>query len=577
NKRAGMDVPISLGILLAFTASVWATVTDEGHIYYDSVVMFVFFLLGARYLELVARKRGSDQVDELAHATPSDATRLDVVDGGRIETVVPAVELKAGDLVLVRPGETVPVDGEIVEGSSTVDESLWTGESVPETRNVGQEVIGGSVNIESPLVLRVTKTGSDTVLAHVERLLERAQSEKPKLARAADKIAGWFVGAVLCLAAATAVFWWIAGNDQWLPITIAVLVVSCPCALSLATPTAITAATHNLLHQGVLVTRADALESLARATHFVFDKTGTLTKGRLRISAVHPFASKSEAECTRIAASLERFSEHPIAKALTSDVTNSDISEVSEVRNIPGQGMCGVIEGEFVVIGNARYVREQTGWSVPEPTLQELERTGSMVVLLANRKGLLCGFCLEDTVRSESADLVRSLKDAGKVVMLLTGDRMAAAHCLGQKLGISEIYVNMTPEKKLEKVKELHRGGATVAMIGDGVNDAPVLGQAQVSAAVAGAAPLAEAAADLVLLKKNLLDFKHAIVVSSRTFNVIRQNLTWALCYNIVAIPVAALGYLAPWLAALGMSLSSVVVVMNALRLRQCRAKAMGV
>jgi len=319
----------------------------------------------------------------------------------------------------------------------------------------------------------------------------------------------------------------------------------------------------------VLATRADALETLARATHFAFDKTGTLTRGNLTISAVHVLGDTSESDCLRLAASLERCSEHPIGKALIRHIKGADVPIATNVRNTPGQGVCGVIDGERYAIGSARYLREQTGWSAPEPYLDKLESAGAMIVLLANQKGLLCALCFEDTVRAESADLVRGLQERGKVVMLLTGDRPQAAHRLAEHLGITEVFASMTPEKKLEKIRELHDNGAIVAMIGDGVNDAPVLGQAQVSAAVAGAAPLAEAAADLVLLRKNLAGLNHAVIVSRRTLHVIRQNLTWALGYNLAAIPAAALGYIAPWLAALGMSLSSLVVVVNALRLRR--------
>jgi Cu2+-exporting ATPase len=566
HAQAGMDVPVSFGILAAFIASVWVTITGQGAVYYDSVTMFVFFLLTGRYFEAAARKRATEASEALVRATPASATRL-VTDGERTtEETVAAAELRPGDRVRIRPGEHIPADGIVLEGQSSVNESLLTGESLPVVKAPGQRLIGGAINIESPLVARVEKTGPDTVLSSILRLLDRAVAEKPRMAQLADRVAGGFVVAVLVLAGLVALYWWQHDSPLWLTATIAVLVITCPCALSLATPAAITAATGQLTRLGLLVTRGHALETLARATHFIFDKTGTLTRGRLRLLETRTLSQLTGAECLRRASALERHSEHPIARALI-EAAEPAVPLATEVVNTPGAGIRGVVDGQIFFLGTPAYVEEQTGRAADPGMLQELRRRGDTVVLLAGREVLHAAFVLSDELRPGARELIDELKRQGKSIMLLTGDHEQAARRVADSLGIENIAWDLRPSDKLERVTALQQQGAVVAMVGDGVNDAPVLAAAQVSIAMGGGTAVAAASADMILLSQKLPHLADGLSVARRTLAIIRQNLVWAVVYNLLAIPAAAAGYVTPWMAALGMSASSLLVVANALRL----------
>jgi Cu2+-exporting ATPase len=561
--RAGMDVPIALGIVAAFVASLWTTVTGEGVVYYDSVTMFVFLLLAGRYFELMARTRAAEAAESLVQAAPAVATRL-TAHG---EESVPVADLAPGDRVRVRPGESIPADGIVLEGRSSVDESLLTGESLPVAKHPGERLIGGAINRESPLVMRVEKTGPDTVLAAILRLLDRALTDKPRLAALADRVAGWFVAGVLAAAALVAMVWWQLDPARVLPVTVAVLVVTCPCALGLATPTALTAATGFLTRLGLLATRGHALERLARATHFVFDKTGTLTLGRPRLLETRTLSGVPREECLRLAAALERHSEHPLAHALVEAAENDASVEAIDVHNTPGAGLEGTIDGKRCVIGTPEFVHARTGLRAAPGVLDELRARGGPLVLLAAQQRLLAAFVFGDEPRAGAARVIGELKRQNLEVWLLTGDHGAAARRVANELGIDHVSHDLKPAEKLGQVRALQARGAIVAMVGDGVNDAPVLAQADVSIAMGGAAHVSAANADMILLSQNLTHLLDGRRVATRTHAVIRQNLAWALIYNLAAVPVAALGLITPWVAALGMSLSSLAVVANALRL----------
>lgn len=601
NLRAGMDVPIVLGIATAFAASLWTTVTNEGVAYYDSVTMFVFLLLGARYFEQRARARASEASERLVRATPAVTTRLihsltpnPSPASGRgelcnteteracarpdslwvdpkeslhmIEEQVAVAELKPGDRVRVRPGETIPADGVILEGCSSVDESLLTGESRPLTKGPGDTLVGGSINRESPLTLRVDKAGADTALAAILRLLDRAGAEKPHLAELAEIAAGWFVFGVLLLTTVVGVYWWQHDPARVLPIVIAVLVVTCPCALALATPTALAAATGALTRRGLLATRGHALERLARTSHFVFDKTGTLTRGQARLVETHALSTLSGPECLKLAAALGWQSEHPLARALVR-AASGDLPAATAVINHPGEGMHGVIGNETYYAGSPEFVRRAAGLPDPSPELANMAQTTGSRVALASSRALLAVFTLEDELRPGAAELVTQLKSRGKEAWLLTGDHEAAARRVAGQLGIETVRFGLRPADKLDVIRHLQAQGAVVAMVGDGVNDAPVLAGADVSIAMNDAAHVSAAAADMVLLAPDLARLAEGVTTAQRTLAVIRQNLAWAVGYNLVAVPAAALGYVSPWLAAIGMSLSSLTVVLNALRL----------
>ena len=558
--QPGMDVPVTLGMSIAFAASVWVTLSgSSAHVYYDSVAMFTFFLLSARYLELAARKQATEATESLIQSMPAIATRLNQ-DGS--ENTLPAASLALGDRVLVRPGETVPADGLVLEGASGIDESLLTGESLPVARQAGDSVIAGAINRDQALIVEVNKTGEDTVLATLLRLLDRAQTEKPPVARLADRAAAWFVIAILLLAAAIALYWYQADPTRWLAITIAVLVVTCPCALSLATPTAITAATGKLTSEGLLVTRGHALETLAQADHFVFDKTGTLTTGELKLVNTYLLGKLGKAAVHQLAASLEAHSEHPIARALLHATHQPPAAE--NARNHAGGGRSGDIEGHAYYIGNADWVRAESGLT-PAPTFE----TDATLVYLADHHGWLAAFALKDELRAGAAELVQTLKQHGCQVSLLSGDQPDAVQRVALAAGITDSHARLRPEDKLAQLRHWQQQGHIVAMVGDGINDAPVLGAAQVSVALVSGAHLAADSDDMVLMAASLNVLNAGIRTARHSLRIIRQNLAWAAGYNLAAVPLAALGYLAPWMAALGMSFSSLLVVINALRLRR--------
>lgn len=567
-RQLGMDVPVSLAIGLAYAASCWATVSRSGEIYFDSVTMFTFFLLAGRFLEMGARQKAGQAAEELVKLLPAMATRL--TDDG--DETVAVTELACGDKVRVKPGDSIPADSVIVEGRSSIDESLLTGESHPVAKTISENVIGGTVNIESPLVIEVQKVGEDTVLASIQRLLDRAQLEKPSIAKTADRVAAYFVGFLLVLVGLVSMWWWQHDPDQAFWIAISLLVVTCPCALSLATPAAMTAATGSLTRLGVLTTRGHALETLAKVTHVVLDKTGTLTEGRLALESAKVISELDKQQSLNIAAALELGSEHPVAKVFLQNAVRESIPVAEEIEAISGQGVTGIINGSRYYLGCAAYIESSiktaTDTWLDSTVLNDTPKHATEIFLASEDK-LLAVFFLSDILRAQAADSVRDLKALGKKVWLVSGDNEAAVSYIAQQVGIDTTRHSMKPEDKLAVIHELQQQGEIVAMIGDGVNDAPVLAAAQVSIAMGGGTQLAQASADMVLLSEHLPHLVDAIKMAQRSVNIVRQNLAWALIYNIIALPLASMGFIAPWMAAIGMSASSLVVVLNALRLNK--------
>ena len=467
-RRAGMDVPVALGIGAAFVASVYATMVGKGEVYFDSVAMFVFFLLSGRFLEMGARRRAADGAERLVRLQPAMANRLPDFPRSRWDEPVAVGGLTLGEFLLVRPGEPIPADGVVVEGTSRVDESLLTGESRLLPKSEGGRLIAGTVNGESPLVMRIEGLGQDTVLAGIVRLLDRALAEKPALARLADRVAGWFVAALLLTAAAVGVAWYVWEPVRALWVTVAVLVVSCPCALSLATPAALTAATGSLTRLGLLVTRGHALETLARATHFVFDKTGTLSYGRMTLLAAKPLAHLSADRCLAVAAALERASEHPIAAAIRDAASAGEHLDAVEMAGFPGSGIEGRVDGRRYRLGQPAFVAQLCG-GMPHGT--HGLPANATVVALGDEQCLLALFALGDELRPDAAELVDALRRRGKEVVLLSGDQADAVREAARRLGIVIASAGATPDTKLAQVRALQRGGAVVAMLGDGVDD----------------------------------------------------------------------------------------------------------
>ncbi|MGE0385268.1 MAG: heavy metal translocating P-type ATPase [Gammaproteobacteria bacterium] len=563
HRRLGMDVPVALAIAIAFLASVVATITGRGPVYFDSAVMFVALLLGGRLMELGARRRAAQVAENLVRQAPSMATRViaGTADGERIA----AARLRAGDTILVRAGEQVPADAVVIQGSSGVDEALITGESRPVMKTPGAALVAGSINIDAALTARVARSGPGTVLAQIGRLLERAQAGRPRLTRLADAATGRFVAAVLVLAAAVAMHGLMDGRPDWLPVVVSVLVVACPCALSLAAPAALTASTGAMLRRGLLVIRADAIESLAHVDHVVFDKTGTLTTGQLALAGIEPLAGLGRDDCLARAAALEQASIHPIAAAIRRAAGGSAPAAV-EVSLVPGQGVNGRIDGVRYWLGSAAFVA--AAGHAPARNDGALERAvGETVIYLADESGPLARLRLRDELRPGAQALVAALRARGVQVSLCSGDDPVTARCIGAAVGVDDVHAGLLPDAKLEYLRGLQRAGARVAMVGDGINDAPVLAAADVAVAVDSGADVARAQADIVVFGRRLAQLQEGIRIAGDTLGIVRQNVAWAVGYNLVALPVAAAGYMAPWIAAIGMSLSSVLVVANALRL----------
>jgi len=574
----GMDVPVSLAVGSAYLASVWATLTNTGEVYFDSVVMFTFFLLLGRFLEMGARHKAGQVADALVRLLPATATRLDEApDGQIVQTVIGANELALGDKVLIKPGEIIPADGAVIEGTSSVNESLLTGESLPLAKQANDKLIAGTVNIESPLTLQVEKLGDSTQLSSIIRLLDRAQSEKPNLAKFADKSAGWFVLLLLLIALAVFAYWWFVEPSQAFWIALSVLVITCPCALSLATPAALTAATGNLTEKGVLTTRGHALETLAKVSHVIFDKTGTLTHGRLKVTDTKMLGEESLQQCQSLAAGLETSSEHPLAQAL-SKLSNSP-TQMEKLTTQSGRGVEGGYQGETFRLGSYNFANELNKESRKDtsggsnnnikPQLEKNQQGITTHVYLGSEKGLLAEFTLRDEVRDEAKQTVKQLQKIGLNVSLLSGDNPKSVASVATALGIEQAKSHLLPADKLDYVQKLQTQGEVVAMIGDGVNDAPVLAGADVSIAMGSGSQLAQASADMILLSENLSLLPSSIALSRRMQTIVKQNFAWAIVYNVVAIPLAAMGWVVPWMAAIGMSMSSLVVVMNALRLKR--------
>jgi Cu2+-exporting ATPase len=563
NGRLGMDVPVALGVAVAFGASVAATLRGAGEVYFDSVTMFVFLLLVGRYFEILARHRAGYALQHLARLAPEFANRLRDFPRSLESDRVAAAALRSGELVLVKPGETFPADGVVAQGLGVVSEALVSGEARPLAKSPGSAVIAGSSNLSSPLFVKVTRVGPDTVLSSILRLADRAAAEKPRLIRLADRTAAWFIASVIALAAVAGWFWAAQDPARALPAVVAVLVATCPCALSLSAPIALTVAVGEFARGGIVVVRSRAVEALARADDVVFDKTGTLTRGEPRLKEAVIRGGASRERCLALAAALEAASEHPIGKAFAAADAGRGL-RVEEIRNFPGAGIEARIEGGRYRVGTLQFARQL--FAGPAPEEQPGEDT---IVWLGGESGLLASFRLGDELRREAEEALEVLHSLGVRTHLLSGDGGNAVREIARRLNIPVAEANAAPERKLQYVAELQRQGRIVAMLGDGINDAPVLAQADVSLAMSGGARLAQLRADAVIVSQDLRDLPRAIGHARLTLRVVRQNIAWAFAYNLLVLPLALAGALTPWAAALGMSASSLVVALNALRLER--------
>ncbi len=547
-RAPGMDLPVSIAIAAAYFGSTYMTFTGGQTTWFDSVVMFVFFLTLGRFLEMRARHRSIDRSSALSNVLPNTVTRC----GDDGQTTIPASQLVAGDVVLVRPGESIPADGVLIDGETSVDEALLTGEATPKAKLVGSEVLAGSINLDGIVQVRVEMTGSDTTLGTISRLSERARYARPQYVQVADRIASYIVVAILIVATVVGTVWYIIAPDRAFVVTLSVLVVTCPCALALATPAAFAAAGTRLAQLQLLVTNGNAIEALARADRILFDKTGTVTRGAPTIDDIGIFDDEFDREqCMNIAAALETVSTHPIANAFR--LPENDVVAVDQ-RVVVGHGVSGTIDNQVWRLGRASFAGAAA------------EKTG---VFLGVDGHLVARFDISDELREGAADIMTELAQMGLNPGLVSGDGAAAVQNTASRLGMLDYHSDCSPEKKLSIIREAQQAGETVIMVGDGINDAPILAGADASIALAHGALLAQTNADIILVGGALRPLLLGILLAKKTIRVVRQNLAWAIVYNTAALPLAAFGYVPPWAAAIGMSASSLIVVLNALRLNR--------
>jgi Cu2+-exporting ATPase len=553
NRRVGMDVPVALAISIAFIMSCINFLTGSGHVYFDSVVMFIFFLSLGRYAELVIRHRNLQTGLALARLLPEWA---ELIKDGQTEQV-PATDLRTGDQVRVRAGQTFPADGVVLTGHTEVNEALLTGESRPVVKNVGDDVIAGSINQSQAVKVEVSRDPDDSTVSVMGRMLLKSQTHRSRYARLSERYAGWFVAVVLTVAGLTAAWWLMHDTAMLFPATLAVLVISCPCALSLATPAAIASSSRALLEQGVLLTRGAALEVISGVDTIVFDKTGTLTTGAPAVvnTVINPAREGyGEDAVLRVAALLEMDSSHPVSKAFTTvQISRAGVHDVINHEN----GVEGRVDNVRYRLGNAAFTRVDT-----------TDFTGGLGrVWLTDESGWIARFDLDDGLREAATETISALRARGLELIILSGDHQQPVDSVAKRTGINTWYAEQNPKMKMEFLESLQAEGKTVLMVGDGINDAPVLATANVSMTVSGASELANSAADFIVTGKSMKYIENVFVTGNKTKAVIRQNLLWALAYNLLAVPFAAAGMIVPWMAALGMSLSSLLVVLNSGRL----------
>lgn len=565
-RRISMDLPVAIALLITFAVSSAGTFDPQGpfgrEVYFDSLTMFVFFLLTGRWLELRLRDRTAGALEAMVNRMPDAVQRRR--DDGRFEPVA-IRRLVVGDVLRVLPGEAIAADGVVTEGSTTVDQALLTGESRALSRGVGSRVIAGSFNLSGVIELRVEKTGSDTRFAAVLALVRSAATSKPRLARLADRIAKPFLIVVLLAAAASAGYWWPAGAGHALMVAVAVLVVTCPCALSLATPTAMLAAAGSMARAGVLVRRLQALEALAAIDSVVFDKTGTLTRDGLRLDTVAVRDGLTRDEALAMAAALAQQSLHPVSRALVQaarQTAQTTAWHAAAVKEEAGLGMSGSLRrsddaasARTARLGGSRFCGLPVG----------IGQAGA--THLVDDSGWLASFGLHQELRGDAAATVAALQADGYRVHMVSGDKKESAQRVAGPLGLTSVLSDCSPADKLAFLRRQQAQGHRLAVVGDGLNDAPVLAGADVSFALGHAAPLAQSQADFVVMGEQLQRIAQSLRLARRTMRIVRQNLGWALAYNLACIPLAVAGWIPAWLAGLGMAASSLLVVANALRL----------
>ena len=578
---ADMNTLVAVGTGSAFAYSTLAVLfpeilgldPDHAHVYFDTAATIITLLLFGKYLEASAKRRATDAIKKLLGLQPKTARIMR--QGAELD--IPVADVAAGDIVVVRPGERLPVDGIISKGFSTVDESMVTGESLPVEKQPGEKVIGGTINKFGGLEFKATAVGNQTVLAHIVRLVEEAQGSKAPIQALADRIASVFVPLVIGIALVTFLLWYVVGGEPFshaLVNFVAVLIIACPCALGLATPTAIMVGTGVGAGLGILIKNAESLERAKAIRTVVLDKTGTITEGKPSVTDIIPLGSFARETVLGHAASLERRSEHPIGQAVAEYAVAAQVSleETDGFQSHTGMGVTGVVGGDSVVVGNPSFMDGiPISFAVHQGTIDALAAEGKTAICVAIN-GVPAGVIgIADRIKESSALAIRQLHEMGIEVVMLTGDNERAARAIAREAGIDRVVAEVLPHQKAEQVKILQSEGKPVAMVGDGINDAPALAQADVGMALGTGTDVAMETADITLMNGDLQTIVRAIQLSTRTLRTIRQNLFWAFVYNVIGIPLAALGMLNPTIAAAAMAFSSVSVVSNSLRLKRYR------
>ena len=566
---ANMDVLVSLGTSAAYFYSLYNVIVGVKEYYFESSAVIITLVLLGKMFEGIAKGRTSEAIKKLIGLQAKKAVAIR--DGVEIE--IPIEEVSIGDIIIVKPGEKVPVDGQIIEGVSSIDESMITGESIPVDKTTGDEVIGGTINKYGTFKFKATKIGKETVLSQIIKLVENAQTSKAPVQRLADKIASIFVPTVISIAVVTLIFWaFVKGNlTQGIINAVSVLVIACPCSLGLATPTAIMVSTGRGAEMGILIKGGEYLEKVHEINAIVFDKTGTITKGEPEVTDVIGF-DLEEDDILKIGLSVENKSEHPLGKAIVNKGKEKglDIEEVQGFEAIPGRGIWAKLHEDDIYLGNRKLMKEKNiDISNREEKIVNLEEEGKTAMLLAIN-GIISGIIgVADTLKENSREVIGELKNMGLEIYMITGDNARTAKAIGKELGIVNVIADVLPEHKAEKIEELKGKGKKVAMVGDGINDAPALATANVGFALSTGTDIAMESSDITLMGGNLKGIPTAMKLSKRTMKIIKENLFWAFIYNAIGIPVAALGFLNPMLAGTAMAFSSVSVVTNSLRLKK--------
>jgi Cu+-exporting ATPase len=576
-RAANMDTLISLGTLAALFYSIWALSAHE-HLYFETGAVITALILLGRFFEAKSRGQASDAVEKLLELGAKKARVIK--DGHEVELAVE--EVRVGDLLLVKPGEKIPVDGKVVRGDASVDESMLTGESMPREKHIGDDVFGATIVQGGALFVEATKVGQDTVLAQIAKIVAEAQVKKAPIQKLADRVSGIFVPIVLGIAAVTAIGWYLATGTlaQSLIPAVAVLVIACPCSLGLATPTAILVGTGLGAKHGILVKNGEALERAKKIDIVIFDKTGTLTEGKPHVTDILPCGSMNRESILAIAATIEKLSEHPLAKAVVDAASERNVSlheieglalsAVEEFESLTGRGVRARINGKETFVGNKRLMEESgISPSACEREAQRLEGEAKTVIYVAHGGECIGILAIADVLKDDAKEAVTKLNALGIETTMITGDNEKTAEAIARSLGITTVLAHVLPHEKAERVKALQQEGKNVAFVGDGINDAPALAQSDLGIAIGTGTDIAIEAGDIVLVKGHPLKAVEALLLSRLTFRTIMQNLFWAFFYNVVTLPLAAFGFLSPMIAAAAMALSSVSVVTNSLRIRR--------